>query len=102
MTSDAADAASTPPTDVDLEKILADLGRPIAQLLSSLSTAAVQVMRTMLDQAYQRGRHDALLEASMAPGLTIVHNTGEKSEPVLTAQQLERLRRRQSPGSERF
>lgn len=107
MTTEAAEPASNaaggPPTDVDLEQIFADLGRPIAHLLSSLSTAAVQLLRTLLDQAYLRGRHDAMADAtaSMPKGVSVVHNVGNVSEPVLTAQQIERMRR-QSPGSGRF
>jgi len=98
MTAEAADHASAaPPTDVDLEKILADLVRPAAQLLTTLSSAAVQVMRALLDQAYQRGRHDAMLEATTAtlpPGLGVAHNFSGRSEPALTVEQLDRLRRR--------
>jgi hypothetical protein len=99
MTAEAADHASAaPPTDADLEKILADLSRPLGQLLATLSSAGVQIMRTLLDQAYQRGRHDALLEATtstLPPGLGLTYNLSGSSEPVLTAEQLDRLRRRE-------
>lgn len=96
----AAGALPGGPTDEELAKLVGDLGRPVAQLLTALSSAAVQLLRTMLDAAYARGYTDAMREAGgkLPPALRVVRNDSDRSEPVATAEQLERLRQRRERG----
>lgn len=99
MTAAASADEPTPaagPPEVDAEKVLADLGRPLAQFLTTFTTSAAQLLRTLLDAAYQRGREDGMREAAskLPSGLRVVHNNTGRPEPVLTAEQLADVRRR--------
>jgi hypothetical protein len=57
MTTDKPDDRS--PTDDDLAGLINAIAQPAAQLLQSMSTAVVALLRGMLDEAYARGRADA-------------------------------------------
>lgn len=51
------------PTDEELTQLVSGLARPVADLLATLSTSAVSVLRALLDEAYERGRLAGLAEA---------------------------------------
>ncbi len=88
----AADPPGPPPGGpggADLTALIGDLGRPLIGLLTTLSGAAVSLLRTMLAAEYARGRHDALVEAGRLAG-------GDgRAEPqaALTVDQAVRIRR---------
>ncbi len=67
MTADADPQNRPPggPSDADLTRLIGDLGRPLVGLLTTLSGAAVGLLRTLLAAEYARGRHDALVEAGV-------------------------------------
>lgn len=80
------------PTTADLEQLVADLARPAGQLLSTLSTAAVALLRGLLDDAYQRGRADALAASrrvTMAEPNVVIHSStppGGMDGPAIQAE----------------
>lgn len=69
------DRAQTGPTDADLAHLVAGLAGPVGDLLGHLSTAAVSLLRAMLDEAYERGRRDALTAA--------IHRRGTAADTVM-------------------
>jgi hypothetical protein len=81
MTTDKPDDRSR--TDDDLAGLVAAIAQPAAQLLQSMSTAVVALLRGMLDEAYARGRADATARrtASVANPNVVVTVTGPAAGP---------------------